>query len=101
MEKLGLIGKRAWLTLVDYFRMHGNVWAAAFPLYTSLLVQSQVLNKFFYRDDFLHFFQIGNWPPLEFIFSTNGGHLYIVRNLVFYLSYKIFGVSPLPFFAIV
>ncbi|MGA2526744.1 MAG: hypothetical protein ABSF79_09040 [Smithellaceae bacterium] len=66
-----------------------------------LIANFQLLSAFFYQDDFLHFYQISNWNPLGFIFSSRGGHLYIFRNLIFYCMFKLFGVNSIAYFSTV
>jgi hypothetical protein len=66
-----------------------------------LIVNFQLLSAFFYQDDFLHFYQISNWDPFEFIFWPFGGHLYIFRSLIFYCMFKLFGVNSVAFFSTV
>jgi hypothetical protein len=66
-----------------------------------LIVNFQLLSEFFYADDFLHFYQISNWNPLAFIFSTHGGHFFIFRNLIFYCMFKLFGLNSIAYFSTV
>jgi hypothetical protein len=66
-----------------------------------LIANIHILFTLFLSDDFLHLYQIANWNPLEFIFSSIGGHLYIVRNLIFYCMFKLFGMNSVAFFSIV
>ncbi len=73
----------------------------AFSLAAVLIVNFQLLSGFFFADDFLHFYQISNWNPLEFIFLPFGGHLYVFRNLIFYLMFKLFGLNSVAYFSIV
>jgi len=90
-------------------KLKNNLWAAAnderlmlfFSLAAVLIVNIQVLFTFFYADDFIHLYQIANWSPLEFIFSSFGGHLYIFRNLIFYCMFKLFGLNSVAYFSIV
>ena len=66
-----------------------------------LIVNFQLISGFFFSDDFLLFYQISNWNPLEFIFSNFGGHLFIFRNLIFYCMFKLFGLNSVAYFSIV
>jgi len=66
-----------------------------------LIVNFQLLFSFFFADDFLLFYQISNWNPLEFIFSNFGGHLFIFRNLIFYCMFKLFGLNSVAYFSTV
>ncbi len=72
-----------------------------FSLTAVLIVNFQLLFAFFYRDDFLIFYQISNWNPLEFVFSNIGGHLYLFRNLIFYCLFKFFGLNSVAYFTTV
>ena len=65
------------------------------------LANVPILSSFFIADDFLHFYQIANWRPFEFIFSSHGGHLYIFRNMAFYVMFELFGMHATPYFVIV
>jgi hypothetical protein len=66
-----------------------------------LIANIHVLSSFFWRDDFLHFYQIANWNPLEFIFFPYGGHVFIVKHTIFYSMFKLFGVNSVVYFATV
>jgi len=63
-----------------------------------LIVNFQLLSTFFFSDDFIHFYRISNWHPLEFIFSNIGGHLFIFRNLIIYCMFKLFGLNSVAYF---
>jgi len=63
-----------------------------------LIVNFQLLSSFFFEDDFVHFYRISNWHPLEFIFSNIGGHLFIFRNLIIYCMFKLFGLNSVAYF---
>lgn len=68
---------------------------------TSVLVVSvHVLSTFFWGDDFLHFYQISNWNPLEFIFLPFGNQFFPFRQLIYYCLFKLFGVNPVIYFSI-
>ena len=66
-----------------------------------LIANVQVLSTFFWRDDFLHFYQIANWNPLEFIFLPYGNQFFPFRQLIYYGLFKIFGLNSLIYFSIV
>jgi hypothetical protein len=95
--------------LLKIVKLKNNLWARVnagrlmlvFSLVAVLIVNFQLLSTFFWRDDFLHFYQISNWNPLEFIFSSYGGHLNIFRNLIFYCMFKLFGVNSVVYFSTV
>lgn len=53
-----------------------------------------ILRNGFYADDYLHLFELASFGPGEFVVSPYGGHMYLVRNAVFYLSYLAFGMEP-------
>jgi hypothetical protein len=81
--------------------VNSEKWMLLLSLAVVCMVNVQVLFTFFYGDDFLHFYQIANWKPLEFIFSSIGGHPYIFRNFVFYGMFKLFGLHSWVYFLIV
>lgn len=66
-----------------------------------LIVNYQLLFTFFWGDDFLHFYQISNWNPLEFIFLPFGNQFFPFRQLIYYCLFKLFGVNPVMYFSIV
>ena len=66
-----------------------------------LIANVQVLSSFFSNDDFLHFYQISNWNPLEFVFYPYGGHVFIFKHTIFYLMFKLFGMNSVAYFSIV
>jgi hypothetical protein len=71
---------------------------ALLPVVLSFAAQHKVLASEFWRDDFLHLYDIVNDGVLRFVFSPYGGHLYTLRNLIFALTYKAFGLDPAPYF---
>lgn len=58
-----------------------------------LIANVQVLSTFFWRDDFLHFYQIANWNPLEFIFLPFGNQFFPFRQLIYYGLSLLSGIS--------
>jgi hypothetical protein len=66
-----------------------------------LIANIQVLFSFFWGDDFLHFYQIANWNPFEFIFLPFGNQFFPFRQLIYYGLFKIFGLNSLVYFSIV
>jgi len=71
---------------------------ALLPVVLSFAAQHKVLASDFWRDDFLHLYDIVNDGVLRFVFSPYGGHVYTLRNLIFALTYKAFGLDPVPYF---
>ncbi len=78
-----------------------NLIALLFPIACAAIVHYQVVHAFFNTDDFIHLFQIANDSFVNFLFDRFGSHLYIFRNLVFYLMYKLFGMHSVYYFWIV
>ena len=66
-----------------------------------LIANIQVFFSFFWGDDFLHFYQIANWNPFEFIFLPFGNQFFPFRQLIYYGLFKIFGLNSLVYFSIV
>jgi len=46
---------------------------------------------YFVADDFLHLYEIVNLPPLAFFLNPHGGHLNVVRNVVFSITHAVAG----------
>lgn len=70
----------------------GVLWALPAVL-AAAAVHAPVLRFWFYSDDLLHLFQLGNLGLAEFVLKPHGGHLYVVRNLVFALAHAVFGLD--------
>src|SRR5262245_14058488 len=58
----------------------------------ALLAAAPVLLVYVHDDHLLHLCQIANFGPLEFITTPNAGHMYLVRNSVFFLNFWVFGM---------
>ncbi len=70
----------------------------ALPLACTALVYWSLVRNYFFEDDFLHLYRIANTGPLEFFLTPHGGHILVVRNLIFYAFYSAFGLNPVPYF---
>jgi hypothetical protein len=68
------------------------------PLLFSALVYAPIVFNSFYSDDFYHLYDLVNSSFLQFLFRTHGGHIYLFRNLVFYVCYLLFRTEPLPYY---
>src|SRR5262249_31252376 len=64
-----------------------------------LLAASPILEAYFHDDDFLHLFQLVNYGPREFITAPYAGHMYLVRNSVFFLTFWLFGMHATAYLA--
>ncbi|MGH9643719.1 MAG: hypothetical protein ACRD3Q_15015 [Terriglobales bacterium] len=62
------------------------------------LVFYPVTKNYFYSDDFLHFWQIVNDSAGRFLLRMHGDHMYLTRNLVTLLLYKLVGMRAAPYF---
>src|SRR5262249_2860027 len=51
-------------------------------------------------DDFLNLYELVNRDAAQFVLRMHGGHLLLVRNAVFLLSFGAFGTSPVGYFAL-
>ena len=74
---------------------------ALIPVGFAAVVYSPVLRNYFWADDFLHLYQIVNTGWREFVLTPHGGHIYLVRNTIFYLLHHAFDLDPQPYFACV
>jgi hypothetical protein len=80
----------------------GRRWALlALSLVPSAVVYRRILRNYFLGDDFRHLWEIADWGFLPFVLGPHGGHVYLVRNLVFYACAALFGFDPRPYFVLV
>jgi len=68
------------------------------PLVAAAVVWRPLLDNYFLSDDFLSLFDLVTLPLPRFFTQIFGGHLYIVRNVVFAAMYGAFGPEPRPWF---
>jgi hypothetical protein len=57
-----------------------------------------ITRNYFVSDDFLHLLTFANDGLLRFLVTPFGGHVLVVRNLVFALCVRAFGTNPTGFF---
>jgi hypothetical protein len=75
-----------------------ETFAAALPVLLAAAVYFPVTRSYFYADDFVHLASIRNDGFLRFVLRPFAGHNYMVRNLVFYGSARLFGLRADLFF---
>jgi hypothetical protein len=67
------------------------------PLALSVWVYHPITRAFFFADDFVSFVDLLNEKTLVFLLKPFGGNAFLVRNLVFLATYRLFGVDPVAF----
>lgn len=77
--------------LFRFIVTHQNYFLVITAMIFSALVHSSILRNFFFYDDYLHLYDAANRGFIKFIILPHGGHLYLVRNVIFYAFYKLFG----------
>jgi len=65
----------------------------------SLLASLQLLGVYLHDDDFLHLFRLTDFGPGEFIIAPYAGHMLLVRNSVFFLTFRLFGMHAAAYLA--
>lgn len=60
-----------------------------------------ILSNYFFTDDFGWLFRIADVGLRRMIADSNGGHLLLVRNAIFYLCFRTFGMQAEGYFALV
>jgi len=70
----------------------------AIPLAAAATMWWPLTHNFFFADDFLHLFDVLTLPRGRFLTQVFGGHLYVVRNAIFLLMFRLFGPDPRPWF---
>lgn len=58
------------------------------------LAYAPIVRNYFYGDDFIYLYEMNNNPFLEFLLRPHGGHVHVLRNLIFYASHAAFGTAP-------
>jgi len=84
-------GERSWATVA----------AALIPVLLTGWVFHPIMRGYFFADDFSCLFSIVNDGFLRFVLRPFGGHNLLVRNLVFYGSYQLFGLRAELYFCTV
>jgi hypothetical protein len=59
-----------------------------------------ILENYFYADDFGNLVELAEHGPGSFVTAPAAGHMYIVRNTIFYLTFHFFGMQPRGYFVI-
>lgn len=59
-----------------------------------------ILGAYFHGDDFVHLFQIANYDLGTNLIIPHAGHVYAVRNFVFYACWWAFGMEPAGYYAV-
>jgi hypothetical protein len=83
-------GARRWTTLA----------CALVPLVLAAAVLRPVLGRTFYKDDYLHLYQLRDSGALEFLLTPHAGHIYLTRNAVFLVCHALFGLDGEGYYAL-
>src|SRR5262245_10501316 len=75
----------------------GGFLLLAIPLALTFWVYHPITRIFFFADDLVHLVEIENEGPLVFLLRPFGGNTFLVRNLVFFITYRLFGLDPVSF----
>jgi hypothetical protein len=73
-------------------------WLVLPPLVLAAVVYYPVTGAYFFADDFLNLYHIANRPLVEYLVTPNGGHILVTRNAIFFLTAKLFGAQPAPYY---
>lgn len=76
----------------------GRALLVAFPVFFSGLVYLPIVKNYFFMDDFHHLYNLANHGPLEFVLTPYGGHILLVRNVIFYAFYRAFALASWAYF---
>jgi len=96
----GLELTRAQHARIALARWSGVAGLAA-PLVLTALVYRGILHTYFWADDFMCMLKIVDWGFFRFVFEPFAGHVPLLRNVVFDVTYQLFGLHASAFFAIV
>lgn len=70
---------------------------ALIPVVLSGYIHYLTTRGCFRADDFLNLYQINNYSLPQYLIIPNAGHLLVARNLVFYVSWLLFGTHAWPY----
>jgi hypothetical protein len=76
-------------------------WLALPAILLSVYGYRDIPHAYFASDDFVYLYRAYNAPLDELLFAPHGGHILIVRNLVFLLFVRLFGTEAPLYFACV
>jgi hypothetical protein len=71
------------------------------PLTLAAVVYHPILRVYFFADDLSTLAMAASDTPIPFVLRPFGGHLYLTRNLVFLISYRLFGMHAELFYGTV
>ena len=60
-----------------------------------------LVRNYFSEDDFTDLFLICNIPLGKYLLTPHAGHVYLVRNAVYYTAARLFGTNPEGYFTVV
>jgi len=75
----------------------GGFLLLAIPLALTLWIYHPITRIFFFADDLVHLVEIENEGLLVFLLRPFGGNAFLFRNLVFFATYRLFGLDPIAF----
>jgi hypothetical protein len=71
------------------------------PLLFAAVVYYPITRNYFIGDDFVHLYRAVDWPLVPFLLQPHGGHVLVVRNLLYAAFDAVFGPNPSPWFGVV
>src|SRR5215470_18702146 len=71
------------------------------PVGMTAAVYWSLIRNYFFGDDFSNLWTLINNGVGRFLLAMNGGHMLVVRNFVFALSYGLFGMHAAAYFWVV
>jgi hypothetical protein len=74
-----------------------RLWWSLPPLLAAALAYSPILLAYFVADDFRSFVMIADRGPRSFLFEQFGSHALLVRNALWVLWYRLFGLAAGPY----
>src|SRR5262245_58757680 len=77
------------------------VFFFALPIVLSALVWAPLRGCYFWADDFSALQDIANDSTASWVLQPWAGHVLVVRNVVFCLCYRLFGMDAASYFTVV
>lgn len=76
-------------------------WLLAVAAVGAGIAAAPILGNYFYQDDFGNFYEVANFGLRDFLVGTAAGHMYVVRNALFYVLFLLFRLESTPVFTVV
>ena len=93
--------RKSVIKSLSFINKHRTLVLGIISVIAASAVHCVILSNYFFDDDFVHFYNIANTGFFEFFLTPVGGHLYLFRNVIFLIFFKLFGLTARPYFFLI